>query len=156
MTKEVMRRRAADNQYLHKDFHGALSAGLDYLAEHYGEQAVCDYLRQFTLTFYAPLREQLKKRGLVALKEHFEKIYEIEGSDIGIEFSEDEMILRVQACPAVTHMRGHGYKVSPLFYETTKTVNEALCEGSEFAAKLVEYDDQTGKSVQRFYRRTSQ
>ena len=153
MTKEVMHREAADNQYLHKDFHAALSAGLDYLAEHHGQQAVRDYLRRFALTFYAPLREQLKKRGLVALKEHFEKIYEIEGGDIGIEFSDDEMILRVRACPAVTHMRGHGYKVSPLFCETTKTVNEALCEDSEFAAELVEYDGQAGKSVQRFYRR---
>jgi len=155
MAKQVMKRRAADNQYLHKDFHGALSAGLDYLAEHYGRQAVRDYLRLFALTFYAPLREQLQRRGLVALKEHFEEIYRIEGGHIGIDFSENRMIISVEACPAVMHMREHGYEVSPLFNETTKTVNEAICEGSEFTAELVEYDAETGRSVQRFVRRES-
>ena len=46
------------------------------------------------------------------------------------------------------------HKVSPLFVETTRTVNEAICEGTPFAFELVEYDEQTGKSIQRFYRRS--
>jgi hypothetical protein len=36
MTRLRMERRASDNTYLHKDFHGALSAGLDYLRLTYG------------------------------------------------------------------------------------------------------------------------
>ena len=86
MAKEVMRRKASDNEYLHKDFHGALSAAIDYLDEHYGPRAVRQYLRQFTLAFHAPLKEALKARGLAALKEHFEKIYNIEGGRIRIAF----------------------------------------------------------------------
>lgn len=145
--------RASDNEYLHKDFHGALSAGLDYLVDQYGEQAIRDYLRRFTLTFYAPLRKQLQKCGLAALKEHFEKIYKIESGKICIELLENEMILRVDACPAVMHMRENCYPVSAFFYETIKTVNEVICEDSDFSAELVEYDSETGRSVQRFYRR---
>ena len=34
--REVIRRNAADNVYLHKDFHGALSTGLAYLEQRYG------------------------------------------------------------------------------------------------------------------------
>ena len=152
MAKEVMKRQAADNEYLHKDFHGALSAGIDYLEEHYGEQAVGEYLRQFATSYYRPLREDLAVRGLAALKEHFEKQYEQEDGSIRITLSDDEMILEVDACPAVTHMRACGYQVARLFVETTRTVNEAICEGSDFAAELVEYDPQTGRSRQRFYR----
>jgi len=155
MAKEVMKREASDNVYLHKDFHGALSAGIDYMEQHYGAEAVREYLREFTVTFYAPLIEEVKKRGLAALKEHFEKIYKIEGGEIEITCSEDELVLKVKACPAVKHMREHGYPVAGLFHETTKTVNEALCEDTPFAAELVEYDKQTGQSVQRFYRRRS-
>lgn len=154
MGKEVMRRHASDNVYLHRDFHGALSAGIEYLHEHYGEQAVRDYLRQFALGFYAPLRAALAERGLVALKEHFEKTYQVEQAPLDVDFSPDELVLRVASCPAVTHMREHGYPVARLFHETTRTVNEALCEGSEFAAELVEYDPQTGRSVQRFFRKS--
>jgi hypothetical protein len=155
MPKEVMRRNAGDNQYLHKDFHGALSCGIDYLEQHFGDDVVREYLRGFTVSYYAPLIEELKNQGLVALKEYFAKMYETEGQQIEVDCSEDELFIRVPACPAVTHMRRNNYPVARLFYETTKTVNEAMCEGTPFAAELVEYDDETGRSVQRFYRRRS-
>ena len=54
MAREVVRRTAQDNRYLHKDFHGALSVGLEYVEHHFGEEAVRDYLRQFARAFYAP------------------------------------------------------------------------------------------------------
>lgn len=155
MAKEVMERRASDNVYLHKDFHGALSAGIQYLDEHHGEEAVREYLRQFTTAFYSPLIADLKERGLVALKEHFEKVYETEGGDAQMTLTDDELLIEVAACPAVVHMREHDYAVAGLWHETTRTVNEALCEGTPFAAELLEYDEETGRSRQRFYRRST-
>jgi hypothetical protein len=153
MVKEVMRRTASDNPYLHKDFHGALSTGIDYLHRHYGPEAVREYLHQFAADFYAPLTGALKQRGLIVLKEHFEKIYQLEGGQIEIQFSDDEMTLTVKACPAVEHLRKEGYPVAELFYETTRTVNETICEGTDFTAELVEYDSRTGRSLQRFSRK---
>jgi len=51
-------------------------------------------------------------------------------------------------------MRSRGEDVSPLFVETTRTVNEALCDGTPFAAELLAYDPATGRSIQRFRRRS--
>jgi len=153
MPKETMRRKAADNPYLHKDFHGALSCGIEYLHEHFGEDAVRQYLRNFATTFYAPLRKSVCKRGLPALQEHFATLYRCEEAEATIELSSDELLVRVTNCPAVQHMRSHDYPVARLFHETTSTVNEALCEGTPFAAELVEYDPETGRSIQRFYKR---
>ena len=150
MAREVMERRASDNVYLHKDFHGALSAGIEYLEKQYGEEAVREYLRRFTLSYYAPLRKDIEKRGLIALKEHFEKMYRREGTAVEIRFTGEELVLSVASCPAVTHMRAGGYPVARLFSETTRTVNETLCEGTPFAAELIFYDEATGKSIQRF------
>jgi len=138
---------------MHKDFHGALSAGLEYLESNFGEAAVREYLRQFASTFYAPLTADLKQRGLVALQEHFGSIYEEEGGKATITLDDDELRIEVEVCPAVSHMGKHGYPVARLFYETTKTVNETICEDTPYAAELVAYDDQTGRSIQRFYRR---
>ncbi len=153
MAQETIRRTAADNEYLHKDFHGALSVGLEYLKATHGPEAVKEYLRQFTLSFYAPLRDDLQKRGLAALAEHYRRVYDIEQAEYTLDYDEDEMVLKTSACPAVTHMRKCGYSVSDMFVETIRTVNDTLCEGTPFAADLVEYDPQSGKSVQRFYRR---
>ena len=69
--------------------------------------------------------------------------------------SENELRIEVDACPAVTHMRKEGYPVARLFRETTETVNRAICHETPFAADLLEYDDETGRSIQRFYRSTS-
>lgn len=154
MPKLVMDRRAADNPYLHKDFHSALNCGIIYLHRHFGEQAVREYLREFALRWHAPLRQRLATEGLPALRRHFEAIYAIEGAAVCFEQTADELVVRVDACPAVMHMRGRGEEVSPLFSETTRTVNEALCEGTEYVAELVAYEGQTGRSVQRFRRRS--
>jgi hypothetical protein len=148
-----MDRRAADNAYFHRDFHGALSCGIEYLQDHYGETAVREYLREFALTFYAPLRAALQANGLVALKDHFEAIYRLEGGEVQFELSADELVIRVAACPAVQYMRTQGHPVARLYHETTRTINEALCEGSPFVAEQLEYDSQTGRNVQRFSRR---
>ena len=153
MAREVIRRNAADNVYLHKDFHGALSAGLAYLEQRYGVEALRDYLRQFALTFYAAVTLAMKERGLVALREHFQRVYTLEGGQIDITLSEDEMLVKVEACPAVAHMRQHEYAVAPLFYETSRTVYAAICEGTPFVSEWLVYDEQSGRTVVRFYRR---
>jgi len=151
--KQVMRRRAADNFYLHKDFHGALNQALIYVEEHFGEETVREYLRQFARAFYSPLTGRLREAGLTALKEHFVGIYAIEGTECHIAESQDELVLTVPRCPAVSHIKKMGLPISPQFYETTKTVNEAICEGTPFRAELLEYDLETGRSVMRFTRR---
>ncbi len=154
MTKKTISRRAGDNKYLHKDFHGALSVGIDYVHRNYGEDAVREYLRQFAVAFYAPLTDALRQRGLVALKEHFAKIYADEGGRARMMLSDDELRIEVEACPAVMHMRENGYTVAKLFHETTRTVNDVICAATPYVAELLEYDEATGRSVQRFYRRT--
>jgi len=154
MPKRVMTRRASDNKYLHKDFHGALSLAIDYLDRNYGEEAVTAYLRQFTRSYYSELIKQIAERGLIALAEHFRQIYEIEGGSASIRLSDtgDELFVEVEQCPAVAHMRRRGFKIARLFVETTKTVDETLCEGTPFECDLLEYDPDTGRSRERFRR----
>jgi predicted ArsR family transcriptional regulator len=153
MPKEVMDRRASDNEYLHKDFHGALSSALIYLEDRFGPDAVREYLREFARKYYAPLREDLAERGLEAIADRLRRVYEDEGADVCIELDSDGLIVEVEACPAVTHMREHGYEVSPMWRETIRSVNEGICEGSAFDFELLEYHEETGASRGRFFRR---
>jgi hypothetical protein len=153
MTKEIIRRDSADNVYLHKDFHGALSTGITYLEQRYGAEAARDYLRQFARSFYAGVTQAINERGLIALREHLERSYALEGGQISITCSDDELLLTVEACPAVTHMREHGYGVAPLFYETSRTVYAAICEDTPFALEWLRYDEESGQNAVRFVRR---
>ncbi len=155
MPTETMRRHAADNAYLHKDFHGALSCGIQYLHDRYGADAVRDYLRQFTDAFHAPLKAAILADGLAPLADYLRGIYETEGADFSLDLLQDgdELALRLAACPAVTHMRSSFYPVAVLWVETTRTVYDRLCEGTPFAFTLLAYDDATGRAHLRFSRR---
>jgi hypothetical protein len=153
MAKEVMDRRASDNEYLHRDFHGALSSALIYLEERFGPEAVSEYLRGFARAYYAPLSAELRTRGLEALADRLRRVYETEGAELSLTFTGGSLTVEVEACPAVRHMRERGYAVSPLWRETIRAVNEAICEGSVYAFELLEYREETGASRGRFFRR---
>lgn len=155
MEKQVMERKASDNKYLHKDFHLHLNLGVEYLRQHYGDEAVLEYLREFAVAYYAPLKAELKEKGLNTVLEHNKKIYSAEEvlDDVEFTLSENELIIRVKKCPGATHIINSGTQLSPLYYELTKTVNAVLCEGTDYAFELLSYDNSTGASVQRFYRR---
>lgn len=153
MAKEVMDRKASDNEYLHRDFHISMNVGLEFVRENYGEEGVKDYLKTYSRRFYAPLAEGLKKQGLSVLKDYFEKIYAIEKADCEIDFSEDLMMVYIKECPALKHFKKMNVTPSPLYILTTLTVYETICEGTPFAFECLEYDHDTGKSTLKFYRR---
>ena len=153
MPKEVMDRRASDNEYLHKDFHGALSSALIYLEDRFGPDAVREYLREFARKYYAPLREDIAERGLEAVANRLRRVYADEGADVCIDLTREGLIIEVEACPAVTHMRKHGYEVAPMWRETIRSVNEGICEGTAYRFELLDYCDETGASRGRFFRR---
>lgn len=153
MAKLIMRRTAADNQYLHRDFHGALSTGLEFVHDRYGPEAVREYLHRFARAYYAPLTAAIKERGLDALAEHLASVYRTEGGKISLTVGEDELLVHVAACPALGHMRAQGYPVARLWGETSRTVYQAICEGTPFEVEVQEYDPQTGRTIVRFRRR---
>jgi len=69
--------------------------------------------------------------------------------------SRDSLLLEVEACPAVTHMRKRGYVVADLFHETTRTVNEAICAGTPYQSEMLTYNQETGYTLARFSRRVT-
>ena len=154
MSKEIITRNASDNEYLHMDFHIALNYGIDYLHKKFGEGSVTEYLKQFANSFFAPLKKSLNERGLIAIKEHYEEIYKIEGAEFNMNLSRNELIIHLSASPAVMHIKANGHLISELFHETITTINKTICQDTPFEFELLEYNKGNGASIQRFYRRS--
>lgn len=155
MAVKVMDRRSADNKYLHRDFHVSGDNGLRYVGTHYGDNGVKEYLRRFAASYYAPLVKAVQEKGLSALKEHIEHIYEIEeASDaIKITITENELLVEVSYCPAIAYMKSIGYEPSKWYIEETRTVNETIADNADLGFELIFYDDKDGKAAYRFFRR---
>ena len=150
-THKVIDCRASDHQYLHKDFHGALCYGIKYITETFGPQAVTAYLQQVARTFYAPLIEQLKQRGLPALQEHWKQIFTAEGGDFELTCDESTLVLTVNRCPAVCHIKENGQLYTEKFCETTVVVNETICADAGYRCSC-DYQPGQGACVQKFWK----
>ena len=153
MLKKMISRKASDNEYLHKDFHIALNYGIDYLHEKFGVEAVREYLAHFAEAWYSPLKKSLIENGLIAVKNHYEKIFQIEQAEFTMHPDDDELIIRLAASPAVMHIKANGHPVSELFRETIAVVNKAICKDMPFNCEVCEYHQENGGYTLRFFRR---
>jgi len=136
---------------VHKDFHGGLSYGLQFVEDRYGPEGLRDFLSGLADTVFKPLVEDLRVRGLPALRDHWQTIFELEDGDFELRMEGDTLVLDVRRCPAVSHMKEHGYAVADHYCEHTRIVNEAVCQAAGYACS-VEYDQEAGRCVQRFWR----
>lgn len=136
---------------VHKDFHGAMSYGIDFIVKRYGLDGLREYLSGLTKSSYAPLVNDLRARGLVALREHWGHVFSVEEGEFELRDEGDVLVLDVKTCPAIVHMKAQGYDISPYFCEHTRMLNEAICGEAGYACS-VEYDQEAGQCVQRFWK----
>jgi len=136
---------------VHKDFHGALSFGIQFLDEQYGMAGLEEFFTRAAKAVYAQLIKNLRERGLEALKEHWDTVFGLEDGDFETRYEDGVLVLDVRTCPAVHHMRANNYRTADHFCEHTRIVNEAICAGAGYACS-VEYDQEAGRCVQRFWR----
>lgn len=154
MAKQVMDRKAADNKYLHRDFHKSMDLGFAYVGEKYGDEGVKEYMREFAREYYAPLVADIKEKGLIALHDHIKAIYEAEEMPevLSMSLTDTTLDVKVAKCPAIAHFKKVGYTASRWYVESTRTINEAIADmaGLSYAQHL--YDEQDGKSEYTFSR----
>ena len=139
---------------VHKDFHGALSYGIQFVVDNYGLEGLKKYLRGLSKSVYAPLVKALRKDGLPALRKHWADIFTLEGGEFEFREEDNTLVFEVTQCPAIAHMKAQGYDISPHFCEHTRILNEAICSDAGYACS-VDYNQEEGRCVQRFWKETS-
>ncbi len=150
VTTPRVRSGGRDGVAVHKDFHGAMSYGVQFLTERYGWAEAEAYLRRMARAVYKPLVARIKARGLSALRDHWRRIFALEGGRFALRRQGPVLELRVEECPAVCHMKKHDYAIADRFCETTRVVNEEICRAAGCECS-VEYDQAKGRCVQRFW-----
>lgn len=156
MTKKVIDVRASDNKYLHRDFHISADIGVAYVGERFGDNGVREYLTDFAKAYYAPLITSVRERGLVAIKEHLQETYEKEemAEVLHMELTDQELLVTVDRCPAITYFKQEGHQASKWYVELTRTVHETIADACDLGFDLISYDQATGAARYRFFKRS--
>ncbi len=143
--------KQSDNEYLHKDFHGALCYAIKYLDDNFGEKATEEYLVQVGKTYFKPLSEKLKKDGLKALEDHWQYIFQKENGKFRLHYEGDKLVLEVDQCPAIAHLKEKNMLYTERYCQTTVVVNKTICQQAGYQCSC-EYQLGKGKCVQKFWR----
>ncbi|MBO5926094.1 MAG: hypothetical protein J6Q38_00850, partial [Clostridia bacterium] len=101
---------------------------------------------------YKNLINDIKEKGLVALKDMIVSTYEKEKSPdaLKIDLSDNELKVEIAYCPAVKHLKETGRVVSPYFKYTTETVMQEIADSTNIKFKMLSYDNETGKAEYKF------
>lgn len=147
-----MERHAADNKYLHREFHNIFNLGINYITENFGEEALVEYLTQFAHAFYQPLISEIREKGLVALEAYITDIYKEEEAlgDIELAGNSTELLFTVKRCPAVRFMRSTGNRPAPLYALTSELVFKTIAKESGYTYRMLSYDEETGAAQHHF------
>ena len=148
----VMDRRASDNEYFHRDFHSSMNMGIHYLGEKYGEAVATDYLNTYTENVYGKLIRDIEEKGLSSIAEKIEDTYKKEKCEdaVKLEMKDGKLVVNVNYCPAVQHLRKTGREVSPWYVYTTTVVMQRLAKAAAKEFELISYNEETGAAIYEF------
>lgn len=152
--KEVMDITAEDNKYLHRDFHLSGDFALEYCGRMYGDNGVREFLTNFAKLNYASVIEDCKERGMVAIQEKLEKVYEIEEASevLHTELSDNELVVTVDKSPVIVYMESLNQKPSKYYIEQTRTLYAAIADACDLGFELLYYNADGGTKF-RFFKR---
>jgi len=138
---------------IHKDFHGALSAGFQYLAEKYGKKDLEEYLKACGENVYSWLIDEIKKEGLSSLERYWQRIFTLEEGEFEIKRKGSrEIKLIVKRCPALSYMEKAGYPVYKDFCLQCRIINRVLAEKTGLTSE-VRSEQGKKRCVQTFKRK---
>ncbi len=145
--------RYKDTGELHMDFHGATNTTIDYIVEHFGEDALTEIFSRVGKDVYKSIHEGLKNDDLSELIEHLEYYFDREKGEFTLTENDNGFVLEVKKCPAVEHIKKCGFELSSHFCRQTIDVNNAMCEGTPWQCETEVMEP--GVCRQTFSRRTS-
>ena len=146
--------RYQENNELHRDFHGTTSTTLNYIAEHFGVEALKTILRRTGRDVYKSIREKLARGDASELVEHLNWFFFREQGKYRLTVEGDTITFEVMECPAIRHLRKLGLTPSPYVCLQTSEVNAGMCEKTPWKSEVKVLGE--GRCVQTFRRKAAE
>ena len=143
--------RYQENNELHRDFHGTTDTTLNYIAEHFGVEALKSILRKTGRDVYKSIRGKLARGDASELIEHLNWFFCRERGKYRLTVEGDTITFEVIECPAIRHLRKLGLTPSPYVCLQTSEVNAGMCEGTPWISEVEVLGE--GRCVQTFRRK---
>lgn len=120
------------------DFYFAINATFRFIAQRLGVAGLRRYWIELGSAYYAPVSAGWKQRGLSGVAAYWQAFFAAEpGSDVTVSLEDERVVLRVDVCPAIRHLRAHGREIVPEFCQQCYFVNEAIAAPAGLTVRVV-------------------
>lgn len=130
-----MRYRETGN--VHKDFHLATDTTIKYVLKRYGVDFLYKLFKRTAQKVYKEIYDALKQGDTKPLLEHTDYFLKRENADFTIDESNNEIVITVNDCPAVRHLKESGVSPTTDFCLQTAFMNEAWSENTPFDIRTI-------------------
>lgn len=148
----IMDRKAADNEYFHRDFHSSMNNGMEYLGTKFGKEEVIKFLTRYTRNVHCRILETIRQDGLAVIEKAIRETYRKEKAEdvLTTVLKENTLAVQVAYCPAVQYLRSTGRTVSSWYRYSTEIVMKTYAQAGGFQFAMESYDEETGAAAYRF------
>lgn len=119
------------------DFYFAINATFRFLLEKFGQEALRRYWTDLGESYFAPVSADWRARGLHAVAEYWRDFFKAEpGAQVEVEEGSNEVVVRVNTCPAIAHLRHGARDIVPCFCQQCYFIGEAMSARAGFTARV--------------------
>jgi hypothetical protein len=119
------------------DFYFAINATFRFILNRFGKKGLERYWTELGEKYYAPVAVAWKHSGFEGVGNYWKDFFAAEpGSAVDVEVTEEAVILDVQVCPAIAHLRQHGREIVPSFCQHCFFVSEAMSRSSGLTVRI--------------------
>lgn len=116
------------------DFYFAVNAIFRHIHDRYGKEALIDYWRSLGREYYARRNVPWREGGLDAIATDWREYFAREPqAEVNAVVKGGCVILEINVCPAIKHLRDHGREIVPYYCEHCDHVCGAMAESAGFA-----------------------
>ena len=124
--------RYTDTGEVHKDFHLATNATIDFVLSEYGIDFLKELFSRTAKNVYKDIYENLQKGDYQPLLEHWKYYYTREKGVFTVVESDGGFSFNVTDCPACRHLKEKNTPVTENFYLQISLLNESWSENTPF------------------------
>jgi hypothetical protein len=119
------------------DFYFAINATFRFILQRLGMAGLQRYWTELGEQYHAPIAAQWQQRGLSAIAEYWRAFFAAEpGAEVRVVESDAAVIVHVDVCPAIAHLRRHGREIVPCFCQHCYFVSEAMAHPAAFTVRI--------------------
>jgi hypothetical protein len=130
------------------DFYFAINATFRFILVRFGLEGLQRYWSDLGSSYFAPVSECWKSKGLVGVEEYWLAFFKAEpDSEVDIQRTDAAVTVDVRTCPAIHHLSKHNREIVPCFCQHCYFINEAI---GASAGIIVRVEGGNGSCTQTF------